>query len=210
MSALLFHRCLCSGAARRRRGTADVRPAVPACAADQRPRRPSLSLIDGSSSGATQLVTSDDLFGGVLTWLKAISLVCLVCWVASWLLTGVKQGIVGRGRWFDYFGVAALVLTPVSVMIRVLESVKRLPVYSIASVPVSTLLFVTLVVLLLHLGRGGTCPDNPAIRPGTRYTRLSGDPSGAGSGTGRGFVPPADGLSVLSSCGSCRCPSGRN
>ena len=92
-------------------------------------------------------VTSPDLFGGVLTWLKALSLVCLVCWVASWLLTGVKQRIVGTGYWFDFIGVAALILTPVTVMIRVLESVKRLPVYSIGSVHVSTLLFVTMVVL---------------------------------------------------------------
>jgi hypothetical protein len=91
-------------------------------------------------------LTSDDLFGGVLTWLKAMSLVCLVCWIAAWLFTGVKQGIVGRGRWFDYFGLVALVLTPVSVMIRVLESVQRMPVYSIASVHVSTLMFVTVVV----------------------------------------------------------------
>src|SRR5580693_9432730 len=91
-------------------------------------------------------LTSDDLFGGVLTWLKAMSLVCLVCWIAAWLFTGVKQGIVGRGRWFDYFGLVALVLTPVSVMIRVLESVKRMPVYSIASVPVSALMFFTVVV----------------------------------------------------------------
>ncbi len=91
-------------------------------------------------------LTSNDLFGAVLTWLKAISLVCLVCWIAAWLFNGVKQGTVGRGHWFDYFGVVALVLTPVSVMVRVLESVKRLPVYSIASVPISTLLFVTLVV----------------------------------------------------------------
>jgi uncharacterized membrane protein YhdT len=90
--------------------------------------------------------TSEDLFGAVLTWLKALSLVCLVCWVAAWLLKGVKHGIVGRGRWFDYFGLVALVLTPITVMIRVLESVKRLPVYSIAKLPVSTILFLTLVV----------------------------------------------------------------
>jgi uncharacterized membrane protein YhdT len=91
-------------------------------------------------------LTSDDLSGSGLTWLKVMSLVCLVSWIAAWLLTGVKQGIVGKGRWFDYFGLAALVLTPVTVMIRVLESVKRMPSYSIASVPVSTLLFLTLVV----------------------------------------------------------------
>ena len=83
-------------------------------------------------------VTSNDLAGGLLTWLKAISLICLVCWVASWLVTGVKQGLIGRGRWFDYIGIAALLLTPVTVLVRVLESVKRLPIYSVAGLPVST------------------------------------------------------------------------
>ena len=91
-------------------------------------------------------LTSDDLLGSLLTWLKVMSLLCLVSWVGAWLLTGVKQGIVGRGRWFDYFGAAALILTPVSVMIRVLESVKRMPVYSIASIPVSSLMFLALVI----------------------------------------------------------------
>ena len=61
-------------------------------------------------------------------------------------MTGVKQGLVGRGRWFDYIGVAALVLTPITVMVRVLESVKRLPVYSIARLPVSTLLVLAFMV----------------------------------------------------------------
>jgi hypothetical protein len=92
-------------------------------------------------------VTSNDLIGGLLTWLKAISLVCLVCWVASWLVMGVKQGLIGRGRWFDYLGLAGFLLTPVIVMVRVLESVKRLPVYLIASIPVSTLLMLAVVIL---------------------------------------------------------------
>jgi hypothetical protein len=91
-------------------------------------------------------MTAGGITGGILTWLKALGLVCLVCWVASWLLSGVKQRIVGIGHWFDFFGVLALILTPVTVMIRVLESVKRLPVYSIARVNVSTLLFVTMAV----------------------------------------------------------------
>jgi len=92
-------------------------------------------------------VTTPDLAGGVLTWLKAIGLVCLVSWVAIWLVTGVKQGVVGKGFWFDYLGIAALVLTPLTVMIRVMESVKRLPVYSIARIPVSSLLVLAFVVL---------------------------------------------------------------
>jgi hypothetical protein len=104
-------------------------------------------------------VTSNNLLGALLTWLKAISLVCLVCWVTSWLVTGVKQGRIGRGRWFDYLGLAALILTPVTVMIRVLESVKRLPVYSIASMPVSSLLVICFVILFAiwaEVGISGT------------------------------------------------------
>ena len=64
-----------------------------------------------------------------------------------WLVTGVKQGLVGRGRWFDYIGLAALLLTPITVLIRVLESVKRLPVYSVAGLPVSTSLVLAFTIL---------------------------------------------------------------
>jgi hypothetical protein len=92
-------------------------------------------------------VMSNDLVGGLLTWIKAISLICLVCWICYWLVTGVKQGLVGRGRWFDYIGLAALVLTPVTVLIRVLESVKRLPIYSVAGIPVSTALVLAFTIL---------------------------------------------------------------
>jgi uncharacterized membrane protein YhdT len=91
--------------------------------------------------------TSNNLAGGLLTWLKVMSLICLVCWIVSWLVTGVKQGLVGRGRWFDYLGIAALLLTPVTVLIRVLESVKRLPIYSVAGMPVSTMLVLAFTVL---------------------------------------------------------------
>ena len=94
-------------------------------------------------------------------------------------MTGVKQGMIGRGHWFDYFGLAALILTPVTVMIRVLESVKRLPVYSIASIPVSSLLLIAFVVLLLHLGRGGM-PGQSGDSAGDSIRSFSGHPSRAG------------------------------
>ncbi len=91
--------------------------------------------------------TSEDLIGGFLTWIKALSLVCLVCWVAAWLLTGVKQGLIGKGRWTDYLGVAALVLTPIAVMLRVLESVKRIEVHTIQSMPISSLMVIGCALL---------------------------------------------------------------
>jgi len=82
--------------------------------------------------------TTANLLGGVLTWLKAVSLFCLVCWILCWLVIGLKEGVVGRGRWYDYLGVAALLLTPVAVMLKVLESVHRIPVYTVRGVGVTT------------------------------------------------------------------------
>jgi len=91
--------------------------------------------------------TTKSLFGGFLTWLKVVSLLCLVCWVVCWVVIGLKEGVVGRGRWYDYFGVAALVLTPLAVMLRVLESVQRIQVYQILGVGVTT----TVILLCLAL-----------------------------------------------------------
>jgi hypothetical protein len=73
--------------------------------------------------------TTRDLFGGFLTWLKAVSLICLVCWVVCWLVIGLKEGVVGKGRWYDFFGVTALILTPLAVLLRVLETMQRIPTY---------------------------------------------------------------------------------
>ncbi|MFI5455855.1 MAG: ABC transporter permease [Isosphaerales bacterium] len=91
--------------------------------------------------------TTNDLFGGFLTWLKVVSLLCLVCWVVCWVVIGLKEGVVGRGRWDDYVGVAALVLTPLAVMLRVLESVQRIPVYRILGLGLTT----TVILLCLAL-----------------------------------------------------------
>src|SRR5262249_42941314 len=73
----------------------------------------------------------ESLLGGVLTWTKAISLICLVCWVISWLIIGVKERIIGQGRWFDYIGGLGAILTPVAVMIKVLEDARRIDAYKI-------------------------------------------------------------------------------
>jgi hypothetical protein len=77
--------------------------------------------------------TSNDLLGGFLTWVKAISLLCVVGWVVSWLVIGIKERVVGRGRWYDAIIVAALILTPVTVVLRVLESLNRIPIIVIAN-----------------------------------------------------------------------------
>jgi hypothetical protein len=81
-------------------------------------------------------ITIPGLVGGWLTWIKAISLVCLVGWVGSWLVTAIKERMVGRGKWFDYLALIGLILTPVTVLLQVLQSTKQLPARSIGGVPV--------------------------------------------------------------------------
>jgi hypothetical protein len=81
---------------------------------------------------------SSDLVGNILTWVKAISLLCLVGWLVSWLVTGVKERVIGQGKWYDYLGVIALILTPLSVMLRVLESLHRLAPHAILGLAVTT------------------------------------------------------------------------
>ena len=80
----------------------------------------------------------DSLVGGVLTWFKVISLLCLVCWVAAWLIIGVKERIIGQGRWFDYVGLAGVILTPIAVMLRVLEEANRITAYRVGGYSVTT------------------------------------------------------------------------
>src|SRR5262249_18738282 len=79
------------------------------------------------------------LLAGFLAWLKVISLLCLVGWSFSWLVVGIKERVVGRGAWHDYLAVAVLVAGLVTVLLRVLESVHRIPVYFIGPVPVTSL-----------------------------------------------------------------------
>ena len=96
--------------------------------------------------------TTNDIMGGILTWLKAISLICLLIWIAYWTVVGLTERVVGSGRWFDYIGLAALILTPLVVMLRVLESVQRIPAYLVPfgpSLHVTTLL--TLLCAILYV-----------------------------------------------------------
>src|ERR1700739_1629689 len=73
--------------------------------------------------------TVPGLMGGWLPWIKAVSLLCLVGWVGAWLVTAIKERMVGRGKWYDYVAVAALIVTPLTVLVQVLQTVKQIPVW---------------------------------------------------------------------------------
>ncbi len=91
--------------------------------------------------------SQDTLVGGALTWVKAVSLICLASWLFGWLLSGVKERVVARGQWVDYLGIAALVLTPTTVLVRVMESMQRIGAHSIGGVPLVTVLWMASVLL---------------------------------------------------------------
>ena len=86
----------------------------------------------------TRVGLRDSLVGGVLTWVKAVSLLCLVCWVVAWLIIGVKERLIGQGRWFDFLGIAAHSLTPIAVMLKVLEDAKKIAPYRIGAYSLTT------------------------------------------------------------------------
>ena len=101
----------------------------------------------------------ESLVGGILTWVKAVSLICLVCWVVAWLLIGVKERIVTQGRWFDYVGLLGAILIPLAVMLKVLEDAERIPKYRIggyAPAVVAAVLCIFCLVLWAEIGLART------------------------------------------------------
>ncbi|OJW17782.1 MAG: hypothetical protein BGO49_26645 [Planctomycetales bacterium 71-10] len=88
------------------------------------------------------------LIGALLTWAKIIGLVALVGWVGSWVATAVKERYVGVGRWYDYLGLLALVLIPLTVFVQVMQTEKWIRAVSIAGTPLASLMGYVAVVSL--------------------------------------------------------------
>ncbi len=109
-------------------------------------RRAALSLL-WLFLASDPSVSSRGLGGGILTWIKAISLICLICWVVSWLIIGGKERLVAQGHWYDFLGLAGVILTPIAVMVKVLEEAKRIPAYKIAGYPLTTLMAAVCILL---------------------------------------------------------------
>ncbi len=85
--------------------------------------------------------TITGFWGGPITWLKAVSLFSLIAWVVSWLTTALmKARAVGRASWLDLAALGALAASAGVVLLRVLETTQRIPVYKIGGVHLATLL----------------------------------------------------------------------
>ncbi len=84
--------------------------------------------------------TQRGLLGSFIVWLKVVSLFCLLAWVVSWLVTAIKQRLLAKGSWLDIAALAALVGGLATVLLRVMESTERIPVFRVGPTSVVGLL----------------------------------------------------------------------
>ena len=133
------------------------------------------------------------LLGGLITWLKVVSLFCLLGWVVSWLVDRAsRSGRSASGSWLDIAALVALVggrrrpccsaswrrpsgsRSTRSAAISVVDAARRWPACVVFFLWVEAALWAT----IRRLGRGG--------RPG----RPAGHPPGARAGPGRRVRDP--------------------
>ena len=93
-------------------------------------------------------ITILGILGGLITWLKVISLFCLLGWVVSWLATAAKERTVGRGGVLDYAALASIVGVVGTMLWSVLEGQKKVPIYKIYDVYSLTLMAASCGVVL--------------------------------------------------------------
>src|SRR5206468_1357766 len=65
------------------------------------------------------------LFGALITWLKVISLFCLLGWIVSWMTTAFKARGIVRGGVLDIAALVAVLGGLGTVLLRVLETTGR-------------------------------------------------------------------------------------
>ncbi len=94
------------------------------------------------------------IIGGLITWIKVVSLFTLLAWMFAWVISAYKARIKTRTDWLDVAGLIALLGCVVSVALNVLElsgRIKLLRFYGSAA-PVWILL-ASVVVILVWLER---------------------------------------------------------
>ncbi len=76
--------------------------------------------------------------GGLITWVKVISLFALLAWVLSWVLSTYRTRVKARADWLDLAAAVALLGCVGSVVLNVLQSTGRIDPATIRKVSVST------------------------------------------------------------------------
>ena len=113
-----------------------------------RPLMAWLYLLGEPTATIPGYTTLQAIVGGLITWVKVISLFCLLGWVVSWLATALKERTVARGTWLDVAALAALVGAVGTLLMQVLETNKRIPIYTIGGAYTVTVLGVAFGLIL--------------------------------------------------------------
>ncbi|GAC1474636.1 MAG: hypothetical protein NVSMB9_25370 [Isosphaeraceae bacterium] len=93
-------------------------------------------------------LTIPGLLGGLMTWVKIISLFCLLGWSASWVVAALKRRSVARGSWLDIAALCAIVGVVGTFLLWVLQTTERIKIYKIAGIYTVNLLSVVCGVVL--------------------------------------------------------------
>ena len=76
--------------------------------------------------------------GGLITWVKVVSLFALLAWLLSWVVTAYRTREKTRGDWLDIAALVATLGCLAAVVLNVLQSTGRIKPASIAGFSVST------------------------------------------------------------------------
>ena len=85
-------------------------------------------------------VTQSGALAGPITWMKVIGLFCLLGWASAWVVTAIKERAVRKAPWLDVLALLAVIGMMGSVLLRVLETTKRIPILHVSGQLATSLL----------------------------------------------------------------------
>ena len=74
------------------------------------------------------------LIGGLITWIKVVSLFSLLGWIGSWLSSALKERTVAKGNWLDVAFIVAIVGGIATMLLKVLEASEWVPIYKLGGI----------------------------------------------------------------------------
>lgn len=94
-------------------------------------------------------VTIEGPWGQIITFLKIVGLFSLLGWIAGWAIGARRDRNVPRAPWLDWVAVASLLGLGVSVALGVLQTTKRIGVFSVGGLTLPALVSIPFFLALL-------------------------------------------------------------
>jgi hypothetical protein len=87
--------------------------------------------------------------GGLITWVKVVSLFALLAWLVSWVVSAYKTRTKARADWLDIASLVALLGCVAAVVLNVLQNTGRLKASTIQGLSISTVVALACGVVIL-------------------------------------------------------------